>query len=160
MLNKVAAKDPNNCNIIFINKQQDLWQTLTDEQVVEITETYQKGIKQVYFKKKDTIDYCLRELKKAEKEAEIRAVEMIKQFQKIKKRAKIEIESKGDELDGQEDDYGSNLKEELNSLENKLMENEMQLQNVLQEQTLEFGKKVFEMNANLKEKTNNFLQQV
>ena len=90
--------------------------------------------------------------------AEARAVEEIRKFQKIKKRAKLEIEAKGEELDGQEDDYGQQLKEQLADLERKLMDIEMALQNVLQEQTKEYIKKVKDMNEYLKGKTNEYLQ--
>jgi hypothetical protein len=38
---------------------------------------------------------------------------------------KAEIDAKGDELAGEEDDYGATLNEELDTLENRLMDIEM-----------------------------------
>ena len=157
MLNKIAEKDSNNQNLIWVNKQADFWSKLIDEQLMDIVAAFQKFVKDKYFVKKDTIEFCLRELKKAEREAEKRAVMEIVKFQKIKKRMKLAIEMKGDDLDGDEDAYQEKLMNELGAMENRLMDIEMSLQNVLIEATKEFAKKIVDINNDLKEKTTNFV---
>lgn len=75
---------------------------------------------------------------------------------------KAEIDSKGvgDDLNGEEQEYGETLNDELVGLEQRLMDIEMALQNVLIDATKEFKKKVDEINSFLKEKTTAFFQDV
>lgn len=67
MLNKIAAKDPQMRDLIYIKKQPDLWSKLNEEDLVEPTNQFQVFIKGKYLEKKDNIEFCIRELKKSEK---------------------------------------------------------------------------------------------
>ena len=74
--------------------------------------------------------YCERELKKATQVAEKKSVNEISQFQKYKKRKIAEQEAKGEDR-GDEEEFGAELRAELESLKGKLMDIEMSLNQVL-----------------------------
>ena len=78
----------------------------------------------------DIIAYCERELKKATQIAEKKSVEEISKFQKYKKRKIAEQEAKGEDR-GDEEEFGAELREELEKLRTRLMDIEMSLNQVL-----------------------------
>lgn len=77
---------------------------------------YQTSIKQLYNQKENTIQYCERELRKEQLSAEKRCIDEIKKFQKFRKRARAELEARGEDR-GDEEEYGNMLKDELKNLE-------------------------------------------
>lgn len=80
MLNKIAVKEPKMKDLIYIKRQPELWSSLNEETLVEPTTRYQSDIKMKYHEKKDTIEFCIRELKKSEQAAEKRAINLIRVF--------------------------------------------------------------------------------
>ena len=111
--------------VLELLKAHELWADLQEAQD-EPTQKYQKFMKDCYKERKSIIDYCTRELKKAAALAEKTSIQLIRDYQKYRKRMRNDMEAKGEER-GDEDEYGEELKAELTKLQGRLMDVEMGL---------------------------------
>ena len=161
MLEKLLAKDKDALDYKqALGRKFDDYYGPFEEAVIEPRQKYQQGIKQLYNKKDNTIQYCERELRKEQLAAEKRCIEEIKRFQKYRKRAKAEMTERQVEEKVDEDEYGDMLKGELNQMETNLMDIEMCLKAVLLTATQQFKEKVNAINNDIRTKTDEFIQHV
>lgn len=125
MLDKIHAEDADGKKLKRMSQFDQHWQTFEGE-VIEKVETYQKDMKNIHKIKKNTIMYCMKELRGEEIASEKKSIKVIEQFESYKKHKMRElhnIESKAEYLD----DFLNDLVGKVNKLEDDLMTYEMSL---------------------------------
>lgn len=158
MLEKLLMKDKDALDFkTALGRKFDDFYGKFEEDLIEPIQKYQQLIKMLYNKKENTILYCERELSKEQISAEKRCIDEIKKFQKFRKRAQTELDARGDDR-GDEEEYGNMLKDELKNLETQLMDIEMSLKAVLLLSTNAFKEKVGIIIAEIKGKTDDFIE--
>ena len=138
-------------------KAYDAWNTLEDA-LEEPTQKFQQQMKILYNQRCNDIEFCERELKKAEAKAEKECVLEIRKFISYRKKMRLWIESKTEEDRGEEE-YGQTLKDECDQLENRLMHIEMSLRQKLNEGTDIFNAKVQSNYQQSKDIANQFFEE-
>jgi hypothetical protein len=123
--------------------------------MADATVKYQTEVKVQHRIKSDTIKYCERELRKEELQAEKKSIELIRDYQSLKKRQYRYMESLEDKA-GEIDDYEKKMVKAVEDLEEELMNIEMVLQDALQIATDKFKEKVTFIINDIKAKTINF----
>ena len=108
--------------------------------------------------KKKVLAFCQVSLRDEELAAESKSTNLIREFLSLRKHKMNEFESLGDNQALEIDDYENFLTEAVTTLEDKLMEIEMHLQDALSESTDKFRDKVHSLNGDMKNKTMDFMK--
>ena len=156
MLDKILADDPDGQKLKILSQFDQFWQTFEAE-VNEKIEGYQKDMKVVHRIKKNTILFCMKELRGEELDSEKKSIKTIQDFESYRKhkmRELNEYESKAEYLD----EFCADLLEKVGELENDLMIFEMSLQEALLIAVDQFKDKVSANIGEMKQKTIQFIK--
>ena len=129
IFNKIIDLDFNTRDLKVVEKFNDFWHN-TEEEMADATAKYQTEVKVQHRIKSDTIKYCERELRKEELLAEKKSIELIRDYQSLKKRQFRYMEALEDKA-GEIDEYEKKMLKAVEDLEEELMNIEMVLQDAL-----------------------------
>lgn len=155
MLDKLHGKDVDGKKLRALQQYDQFWQNF-EVDVNERVETYQKEMLAIHRVKKNTIQFCMKELREEELGSEKRSIERIQEFESFRKhklRDLIKMDQKLEYLA----DYENELLTRVDTLEDDLMGFEMSLQEALQTAVDKFKEKVNANIGDMKTKTQNFI---
>lgn len=115
-------------------------------------------MKKLAKEKRRTITYCESVLYQEERDTEKKSINLIDTFKNYRKHAFRELKDKDD--DEIFDEFEDKLLNQIVTLEDELMEQEMQLQASLIDYTNQFFEKVKKLNEDMKNITQAFVQEV
>ena len=158
MLQKILDANEEAQKLKVLGKFAEHWQQF-EEACNDLTQKYQSEMKMQHREKQHVIKYCSKVMRDEELLGEKKSIDLIREFQRLKKHKLRYLEDQEDKAMIQ-DDIEQELITAVEGLEDNLMEIEMLLQMALQEGVSVFQEKIKLINAGMKEKTIQFHKEV
>ena len=155
MLEKIIREDDDAQKLSCLPKFNEYFLGL-EQNTEEVTQNYQKKMKELHYEKKDHITYCVQVLDEAQREAEVESIRLIDEFKKYRKHRFRELDKKEDEE--LYDVYQTDLAEQINMLEDGLMDVEMKLKDVLTKATGNFKENIKNILEVVRKETQEFIK--